>query len=159
MIEAAMPISLKLGSRQIRNVEIPISEMVNRKVNLRPILSPDAAEYDRPERAHGKARGESEKRKYERRAGIDAREELLADDHRERADQIRIVCLKDRFKGRRNENTPVAARHARAPDIVASHSCLLPAVAMGSLVIQRYVRMFARRGTSYLFASFFWCNA
>jgi hypothetical protein len=37
---AAMPILSKPGSKPIRNVENPITEIVKRKVHLRPTLSP-----------------------------------------------------------------------------------------------------------------------
>ena len=53
----------------MKNVPTPISDMVMRKVYLRPISVAEAAENQRAERTHGKAGGEGEQREDEAALG------------------------------------------------------------------------------------------
>src|SRR4051812_22943844 len=72
------------------------------------VFAPDqvahSAEHERAERPDGEPRGEREQREDESRRRIRCREELLADDRRQRSVQIEIVPLEDGAERRREDD-------------------------------------------------------
>ena len=69
--------------------------MVMRNVCLRPTRSPEPPEHQGAEGSHRKAGGKGKQREDEAGRLVDAGEELLGDDRRERAVEVEVVPFKD----------------------------------------------------------------
>ena len=72
----------------------------------------DAAEHQRAERAHQEARGESEQREQVAGRFRILREEVGADQRRQRSVEIEIVPLEDRAQRRSEDHLPFLASHS-----------------------------------------------
>ncbi|MCY1356333.1 hypothetical protein D9M69_427800 [compost metagenome] len=70
-----------------------------------------AAEHQRAERPHDKAGGKGEQREDEGRGRIQTGEELLGDDRRQRAVQIKVVPLEHRAQRRGKDHLALLACH------------------------------------------------
>jgi hypothetical protein len=82
-----------------------------------------AAEDERAEGTDQEAGREGHQRGDERRRRVEAREELLGDDRRERAVEIEVVPLEDRSETGSEDDFPLFLRH-RPSDVCAyRHRC------------------------------------
>src|SRR5690606_31593112 len=68
----------------------------------------EAAEEGRAERTHEEAGGEGQQREDHARGRVDAAEELLGDDRRQRAVEVEVIPLEDGTQARREDDLLVA---------------------------------------------------
>ena len=96
----------------MKNVPMPISDMVTRKVYLRPIMSPMRPKISAPNGRTAKPAANASSAKMKPTFGRHVGEEVFRQEHAERAVDVEVVPLEHGAERRGEDDHPLFAGHA-----------------------------------------------